>query len=29
VSTGAGFLRFPLEHSYLYVNDERVDEVKA
>jgi glycerol transport system ATP-binding protein len=27
VSTGSGFLRFPTEHSYLYVNDERVDEV--
>lgn len=27
VSIGAGYLRFPLEHSYLYVNDERVDEV--
>jgi glycerol transport system ATP-binding protein len=29
VSTGAGFLRFPPLHSYLYVNDERVDEVKV
>jgi glycerol transport system ATP-binding protein len=29
VSTGSGYLRFPLEHSYLYVNDERVDEVKV
>jgi glycerol transport system ATP-binding protein len=28
VSVGPGFLRFPPEHTYLYVNDERVDEVK-
>jgi glycerol transport system ATP-binding protein len=28
VSTGAGHVRFPPQHTYLYVNDERVDEVK-
>jgi glycerol transport system ATP-binding protein len=28
VNLGAGFLRFPPEHTYLYINDERVDEVK-
>ncbi|MGL4608135.1 MAG: ABC transporter ATP-binding protein [Trueperaceae bacterium] len=28
VSTGSSYLRFPLEHTYVYVNDERVDEVK-
>lgn len=28
VKTGAGYLRFPPQHTYLYVNDERVDEVK-
>ncbi len=27
VTMGAGFLRFPPQHTYLYVNDERVDEV--
>lgn len=29
VSTGKSHLRFPPQHTYLYVNDERVDEVKA
>jgi glycerol transport system ATP-binding protein len=29
VATGAGYLRFPPLHSYLYVNDERVDEVSV
>jgi glycerol transport system ATP-binding protein len=27
VTIGAGYLRFPPQHTYLYINDERVDEV--